>query len=67
MKLTPEEIAELKEILPEHLHKWIGYELKPAEDEEDDPPVLLGGKEPPASKREITNILKDLYNPDEDA
>lgn len=29
MKLTPEEVAELKELLPERLHKWIGYELTP--------------------------------------
>lgn len=52
MNLSPEEIRELKELLPEHLHRWIGY--MPTPEPEDEPTReerrgMARGIKPPAT------------------
>jgi len=60
-KLTPEEVAELKELLPENLHKWIEYELpEPPDDDEEDPPPRPQKVSPPTTGTPKPDDLLDL-------
>ena len=42
MNLSPEEIRELKDLLPSHLHRWIGYVPSPEPEDEPTPEERRG-------------------------